>query len=269
MAKSNGSIKDIADGRSDMFRLDPRKIKVKANWNNRDFANPENLEHVAMLKASIAIVGVKEPLTVYMDGGEVYLSDGECRLRATMEAIAAGTDIKTVPVKIEDRYSDEAEKIFSQILRNSGKPFTPLEQAKTFKKLLDLGWMAKDIAEKSGITAGRVSQVLELLTMPAPIKAMVIAGQVSANMAMTAVREHNPAAAVQVLKDAVHEAQQQGRTKAKPSDQQGTPSAERKGIETMVKDALEFSDIDNNNDDFVIIKMPTEHWEKLRKRLSL
>lgn len=271
MAKNvEGRIRDFAEGRGDLLRIDPRKINVKPNWNSRDFADPANIEHIEQLAGSIAEVGVKEPLRVYLEEGKIWLTNGECRLRATMMAIARGIDIKTVPAIAEDRYANEADRIFSQISSNSGKPFTTLEQAKVYKKLLDLGWMAKDIATKAGISPARVSQVLDLLTLPEPIKQMVTNGQVSATMAVTAVKEHNPQEAVKVLQDAVVEAQQQGRTKAKPSDTAKTeakpPHDKLKGI---IRDAFEYSDVDNTDDEMVVIKMPTEHWEKIRNLLKL
>src|SRR5262249_42938770 len=131
----------------------------------------------------------------------------------------------------------------------------------------------KDIAKKSGITPARVSQVLDLLTLPEPIKNMVTNGQVSATMAISAVKDHNPQKAVEVLQDAIAEAQTQGRARALPKDTQQATNTEAKPpqnkLKTLISEAFEYSDVDNNNDDFVIIKMPTEQWEIVRKLLKL
>lgn len=264
-----GRIRDFAEGRGDLLRIDPRKINVKPNWNSRDFNDPANIEHIESLSLSIAEVGVKEPLRIYLEDGKIWLTNGECRLLATMAAIGRGVDIKTVPAIAEDRYSNEADRVFSQISSNAGKPFSALEQAKVYKKLLDLGWMAKDIAAKAGISNARVSQVLDLLTLPEPIKQMVTNGQVSATMAITAVKEHNPEQAVKVLQDAVVEAQSQGRTKAKPSDAPAEAKPPQNKLKSIIAEAFEYSDVDNNDDEFCIIKMPIEHWEKIKNLLKL
>lgn len=275
MSKETG-LKSIAEGRSDILKIDPRKLQIKAGWNNRNFDDPANIEHVDMLAQSIKEVGVKEPLTVYWENNTAWVSDGECRLRATLRAIEVyKADIKTVPVKTEDRYANEADRLFSQQLRNSGKPFTPLENAKLYKRLIDLGWQAKDIALKSGVTPSRISQTLALLTLPVPVQEMVVAGTVSASLAVQKVKEHegNPAKATQELRDAVVVAQQEGKTRAMPKHMgEGKEKVDTKAnYKTVLKEAFDNSDIDNEfaEDDFAVIKMPKEHWEKVRELLKL
>ena len=104
--------------------------------------DPTNVEHIDMLAKSIAEIGVKKPLVVYWEDGKAYVSDGHCRLMAAIRAIEVyKAEIKTVPVVTDDRYANEADRIFGQIVHNQGKPFSQLEQAKVFKKLVDLGWL--------------------------------------------------------------------------------------------------------------------------------
>ena len=213
---SKQGLASISQGRSDMFRLDPTVIRVKDGWNCRDLSAADTQDHIASLALSIAEIGVQEPLTVYWEDGQAWLSDGHCRLAATMHAIQCGAEIKTVPVKSEARHANEADRLFSQIVRNSGKPFSALESARVYRKLVDFGWTQAQIAAKAGISAPRVSQVLELLTMPVTVQEMVSQGKVSAHMALTTVQEHNGAKAVQVLQDAVVVAEQEGKTRASP-----------------------------------------------------
>src|ERR1700674_5839547 len=105
MAKADTGIKSLAQGRTDVFKVDPRVLVIKDGWNSRDFNDPENLEHVDNLAQSIAAVGVKQPLTVFFENGKCYVSDGECRLRGAMRAIEHyKADLRTVPVQTEDRY---------------------------------------------------------------------------------------------------------------------------------------------------------------------
>jgi ParB/RepB/Spo0J family partition protein len=266
MFSKKTGLASISEGRSDMFRVNPKHIKVKMGWNGRDFNDPANIEHVDQLAQSIAEIGVKEPLTVSWEDGQAWLVDGECRLRATLRAIEVyKADIKTIPIKTEDRYSNDADKLFSQIIRNSGKPFTAMEQAKVYKRLLDMGWQQNDIAKKAGISAARISQILDLLTMPEPIKAMVTNGQVSASLAQATIRDHNPQVATQVLQDAVATAQADGSNKVRPRHVEVRNS----GVEATVKEAFEYCDVDDSSDEIVVIKMPTEQWENIRKALKL
>jgi len=273
-AKKTG-IASISDGRSDLHKLNPKLIKIKDNWNSRDFDDPTNKSHIEELALSIAEIGVRQPLTVSWENGEAWLSDGECRLRAVMLAISRGAEIKTVPVILEDRYSNDADKLFSQIIRNSGKPFSQMEQAKVFKRLVDMGWQQGDIAKKAGVSPARISQILDLLTMPEPIKQMVVAGQVSASMAVATLKEHNGAKATQVLQDAVAVAQSEGKERALPKHVETAPVAKPPankrslGIEKTVIGAFEFADIDDSDNEIVVIKLPMEQWEAIRKALKL
>lgn len=261
-------LKSLAQGRSEIFKVDPRLLHIKEGWNTRDMTDPANKDHVTTLAASIAEVGVKEPLTVYWENSKAYVSDGHCRLWAALEAIKNGAEIKTVPVKTEDRYANEADRIFSQVLRNSGKPFSQLEQAKVFKKLLDLGWQQQDIAKKAGVTASRISQVLDLLTLPEGVKAMVVNGSVSASMAVQTVKSEGTEAEKK-LAEGLKAAQAEGKTKVKPSHVPGAQAEERKQIKTAVIEAFEYADIDDSGDEVVVIKIPVDKFEVLRKILKL
>lgn len=272
---AEGGLKSLAQGRSDIYKVDPRQLHVKPSWNGRDFNDPTNVEHIDMLAASIAVVGVKEPLTVVWEEGKAWLVDGECRLRATLKAIDNGAPIKTIPVKGEDRNSNDADRLFSQIIRNSGKSFSQMEQANVYKRLLDMGWQQSDIASKSGVSCARISQVLNLLTMPEPVKQMVTNGQVSASMAQKVVAEHNPQQAVQMLQDAVVIAESEGKAKAMPKHLPIAPApvASRQTLESAIHDAFDASDIDydgcEDDDDLVILKMPYKHWNILREKMKL
>ncbi len=275
MAEKKSGLASISEGRSDVHRVDPRMLHVKPSWNGRDFSDPDNIQHVEELALSIAEIGVKDPLTVVWEDGKAWLVDGECRLRASLLAIDRGAPLKTVPVRSEERGSNDADLLFSQIIRNKKQPFKQLELAKICKRLCDMGWQQNDIATKSGVTPARISQLLDLLTMPEPIKQMVTNGQVSASMAQKVVAEHNPVVAVQVLQDAVAVAESEGKQRAMPKHVE-TPVEPAKRqravtVEQAVKAAFDASTVDWNEDekDLVMIAMPEQHWLIVRELLQL
>lgn len=201
-----GGIKGLAVQRSDAFELSPFDIHVQNGWNGRDFNDPTNIAHVEELAHSIAAQGVKTPLTVFMadDGtGHFFLSDGECRLRATLYAInVLGKPILSVPVRTEPRGSTEDERILGQLVRNTGKPFSPMEKARVIRRAIDRGWGAERIAAYVGsLTKERIGQLLALLEMPEPVRAQVAAGTVSATEAARVVKAHGEEAA-QIIEQA-------------------------------------------------------------------
>ena len=134
--------------------------------------------------------------------------------------MAAGAEIKSVPVQVEDRYASEAERVFSQIVRNSGEPLSPIEQGRVCKRLVDLGWTEADIAKKSGQSRGWIVELLKLQSAPEAIKSLVATGVVSGSLAMKTIRanEGNAAKATSDLTEAVETAKARGKARATPQD---------------------------------------------------
>lgn len=267
MAKTTG-MAQFSLGKTDVFKVDPRLLIIDESDDYRDKSSDLD-EHIDNLAKSIAEIGVKKPIEVKLEDGKIIVKEGRCRARASIRAIEVyKADLKAVPVISVDRYANEADLILNQFVGNSGKPFTALEQAKIFKKLLDMGWNQSDIAKKTGLTNGRVSQILSLLTMPVQIQAAVASGAVSASLAQATVKAaETPAQAANAIGEAVEKAKANGRTRIKPEDV--VPAARKFNI----KECLENSDIDCSQETvdngYVIIKMPVEDFELIRKALGL
>ncbi len=266
MAKTTG-IAQFSEGRSDIHRVDPRKLVIVPGWNFRD-EGPELDEHIDMLAQSIAEVGVKMPIQVKLEDGKMIVKAGHCRTLATMRAIDHyKAEIKTVPVVSVDRYANDADLILEQVITNSGKPPTALQEARIYKKLLDMGWQQGDIAKKVGKSNGRISQILSYLEMPQSVQVAVATGAVSASLAQQVVKSaETPAAASQAITWATEVAKAEGR-KVKPSDV-GTKNAM-----TIIKEVFENSEIDCSEETIkegvVSVIIPLEDWEKLRDLLKL
>lgn len=268
MSKTTG-LASISEGRSDIHRISPKNIHVKSGWNSRDFKDPDNVNHIEMLAKSIAEVGVKEPLTVNWEDGKAYLEDGECRLRACLYAINfLNADIKTVPCKVGERYANEADRLFGQQLRNAGKPFSVLEQAKLFKRLLDLGWQQNDIAKKAGMSAGRVSQILEYNTFPEGVKTMVHKGEVAPSTAMAIVKEHGNGAEA-ALQAGLETAKAAGKTKVQAKHIEGGVVEPKVNKLAAIREAFEYCAVDDEDSEVCVIKMPMAQWDIVRKMLGL
>jgi len=275
------AIKDVASGRSDLYKLDPKLINIKDGWNSREANDPANSTHVSELMASIREIGVKKPLVCYQDkDGKVYVTDGHCRLQAVMHLIEEGVEIQTVPVMVEDKYSNEADRIFSQIVHNAGKPLTSLEQAKVFKRLVDLGWPQKDIALKAGITGGRVSQLLELNTLPVILQKYIIEGKASANFVLQTYKKHkqNIDETIMELNGAVRVAEESGRKRAMPKDAgegngSGGSSKAPKGqslkayLKELVATAYANEQVDDT-EDLVTISFSEADWAELMEKID-
>lgn len=211
MAATN--IRKLAQGNRNVWPVDPRVLKMK--WNARD-DTPELLEHIAGISLSIRTKGFdpNQPITVYDDGEFWTVSDGHCRLRATLLAIKDGCQIKTIPVLTEPKGTDEADRIAAMLTRNSGKHLTQLEQGRVYKLLKGFGWTDKEIGDTTGKSTAYVKSIWDLMESHPDTKAQVIAGDVSASVVATTVRDHGPAKAKKVLDKAITLAHANGHTKA-------------------------------------------------------
>jgi ParB family chromosome partitioning protein len=260
MAKTTG-LASISEGSSDLYKIDPRKLHVRSNWNARDWSLAENQEHIETLAQSIEAVGVKQPLTVFWDEGKAWIDDGECRYRAVMLCIERGVPIKTVPCRAADRNGNEADRRFNRYLANTGKQFNLLETAKDFKWFLDQGWEQQDIAKKAGLSQGRVSQILALLTMPEGVKKMVANGSVTTSLAMQTVKSEG-SDAENVLKEGLATAKADGKGKIRPQD------VGRVTLKKALVEMLDGSDINDSDDECVVLKVPAEQWAIIKDILK-
>lgn len=239
-ANKGKGLKVMSEGRSDIYQLNPYSLKVKPGFNCRDFTIEENMEHVRSLAISIAEIGVSEPLTVYIDpeDRELYIIDGECRWRATLYAIEElGAEIRAIPAKNEHKGTSEADRVCSQIIRNGGKPFTVMETATNFIKLVRFGYTEANIAARTGYTVSRVKQIIDVLEKtPDEIKGMIQRGEISAGLAQqTLAAAATPKAATSALKKAVSKAHSEGRKKATARMVTGAVGAKLSPIKTIAR----------------------------------
>ena len=232
-----GGLKNNAASRSDIFWVNPFSIAVEDGWNGRDMRDPDNQAHVEELSRSIASVGVLEPLTVYMHDGKPTLTNGHCRLMAVYAAINAGAEIKAIPVKTEPRGANERDRVLSQITRNSGKQFTPLEQGVVFKRLMALGWNENEIAAKTGKNVALVQRYIDLQAAPDSVLNLVASGQVSATLAIQTLQEHGDTAGAKVLTEAASSAALAGKRKATDSTVTEVVTGAKPARKTSAKEA--------------------------------
>ena len=117
--------------------LRPEIITIIAGQNYRDMTSEETKAHVAWLKQSIRIEGVKDPIDVIFSDGKWFLAPGggECRLTACKELRKEKWDgyIPCFQVK-----GDEVYLLKRSILRNTGLAPTLLELGKALQQLIDL-----------------------------------------------------------------------------------------------------------------------------------
>lgn len=189
-----------------MFTIPANCIKVEKGHNPRNYDLPENRAHLDELKASIRHVGTQVPLLVRFDTGtgQAILVDGECRLRANLELINEGCDIRGVPV-IQVPGGNEADRLVLALTANTGKPLSKWEIGAAFQRLINFGWSNDDIAAKMGYAKRYVTEALELSDAPMEIKSLLSQQAVTPSLAISEIRK-NGSGAVLTLRAAAESA---------------------------------------------------------------
>jgi len=135
-------------------------------------------EELANLAASIASVGLLQPIVVRAAAQGFQLVAGERRLRA---ARLAGLD--TIPAVV--RGTDDDELLTEALVENIHRvQLNPIEEASAYAQLLDdFGISKQQLARRLGRSRPTISNLLRLLTLPEQIQVRVAAGVLSAGHA--------------------------------------------------------------------------------------
>lgn len=151
---------------------------------------------------------------IYEENGEhlIGLTDGHTRLDAVDTLIAAGTEIKTIPLIVKPRGTSMEDITIGLVTSNSGAALKPLEVAKVCKRLVGYGMEVKEIATRLTLTPAYVNQLLDLLAAPKAVRDLVANGTVAATLAMDTIKKHGKEA-TKMLTAGVKEAKGTGKTR--------------------------------------------------------
>lgn len=113
-----------------------------------------------------------------MADGRIQLQYGHRRLRAVRSL-----GWPTMPVDIQRNVSDNDMAVRAWVENHNRQDFTPLDQARYFKRLQADGWTQQQIADKLGLARPTISNAIRLLKLPADIQEQVAANGLSARQA--------------------------------------------------------------------------------------
>ncbi len=166
----------------------------------RVMPNPEqprtefNQDELRGLAQSISTMGVIQPIVVEAARDDYYiLHDGERRLRA---AKLAG--LKMIPAVIEPPLNGTAkeDRLMRALTANVQRAdLGPIEEAKAYAALIEMGYTRNRIALEMGVSPARVAQRLELLKLEPPVQELIGQGKLSKDGRLIAALLDLPATA--------------------------------------------------------------------------
>lgn len=152
-----------------------------------------------VLTESIRAVGVLQPVLVRPGiDGKYELIAGERRCRAARQA---GLD--RIPAVV--RTAEDAETLEQALLENLHREdLNPIEEAAACQQLIDeFGFTQETVAKRLGRSRSAVANSVRLLQLPDEVKAMIVAGALSAGHARALLGVANEKRLVKLAKTAV------------------------------------------------------------------
>ncbi len=125
------------------------------------------------LSNSILRYGVLQPIILRKIGDKYEIIAGERRYKATVQA-----GLKTIPAIINN--SDDNRSAEIALLENlQRKNLSVIEEAQSFKKLLDRGFTQDEIANKLGVSQSSVANKIRLLNLPRKVQDALLFNKIS------------------------------------------------------------------------------------------
>lgn len=211
-------LRSMAHGKGKQIAVFPEDIRIIPGFNPR-LPTAEFEAHIREVADSIKENGFYEdkPLAGFagMDGTKpvFYLTDGEVRYRAALIAREEGAPIEILPAVLKREGTSLEDLTVALVRSNGGKRFTPLELSIVCARLSKFNWSTQKIAKALSISGEYVTQLLLLAAAPKTVRDLVQAGETSAGVAITALKNHG-SQAQEVLEKAAESAKAQGKTSA-------------------------------------------------------
>ncbi|HZH28715.1 MAG TPA: ParB/RepB/Spo0J family partition protein [Azospirillaceae bacterium] len=146
---------------------------------------------VASLAESVRERGVLQPLLVRKLGPDRYeIIAGERRWRASQMA-----GLHEVPVLV--RELDDRQALEVALVENvQREDLTPIEEAEGYKRLMDeFDHTQEELARTVGKSRSHIANMLRLLALPDPVKALIADGEITAGHARALLTLPDPVAA--------------------------------------------------------------------------
>src|ERR1043165_1234999 len=158
------SVPDEAPTGGDLVRIPISRIRPNPFQPRKTF----NADELAELQASLAASGLLQPITVRRAGEAYELIAGERRLRA-----ATNLGWAEIPALIKD-LDDRSSLVMALVENLQRSDLKPIDEARGYQRLAEeFEFTHQQIADSTGKERATISNLLRLLSLPAPVIQMV------------------------------------------------------------------------------------------------
>lgn len=146
------------------------------------------------LADSIRIHGIIQPLVLRKINDKYEIIAGERRYKASQ--IVGLKDVPAIVIDADDNKSAELA-VIENLQR---KDLTAIEEARSFKKLLDRGYLnQEELAKKLGVSQSSISNKLRLLNLPEEVQTALLDNRISERHARSLLALKEPADQIYML----------------------------------------------------------------------
>jgi len=214
------SLKALAESKADgiqkatTFKVDPHAVHEEPGFNLR-IEGPELDAYVDQIEAAMRAGAYVPAIDLAVIDGRMILRDGHCRTKAARR-------IEGYLLEARQIRGNECDAVFHMLGSDQRKSFSPVEVARGYMRLVNMGQDVAAIAARLGLHRSTVENALALADAPLAVQGMVAAGEVSATTAVKTVRKHGTQA-TEKLAEAVKTAKAAGKAKATPKHVEPKP----------------------------------------------
>lgn len=159
-----------------------------------------NEESIIELSESIKEHGVLQPIIVRPIGDKYEIVTGERRYKASMLA-----GLKTIPTRILDVNDKDSAEI-ALIENVQRKDLTPIEEAISYKKILDMGYLTQEqLATKLGRSQSTIANKIRLLNLCDEVQEALMEDKISERHARSLLRLEKASTQREMLKRIISE----------------------------------------------------------------
>ena len=176
--------------RTSLYGVDPTRVSRREGWNPRiDFGE------IDALMKSIKANGVLNPirvkrLTPATAAADFELIDGDRRLTAILKLVKAGHAFPDgIPATLVDKAQEDLTSLIQMFEANSGKAFSPIEEAQAYQRMKDAGLTVKTIAQRIGKDAAHIAEMIALLEADDSVQDAVQSGAIGKTQAKRIANE--------------------------------------------------------------------------------
>lgn len=177
----------------DMIRIDkilPNPEQPRRAFDERD---PDSgVSSLDGLAQSIRENGVIQPVIVEQVGDVYILHDGERRVRAAR--LAGLSEIPAVVTPGLNGNAQEQRLLRALVANIQRQDLSPIETARAYQKMVDLGYSVREIASKTGKAESVIRNRLDLLRYEPEVQELVHAGKLQADPRVCTALMRLPAA---------------------------------------------------------------------------